>query len=375
MNIRISVCIICLSNEFTLQQTILKNIADNERSSEVEFVVVDCNPDDTFGSWIRNHAQAYIDAGLLIYYKLCNVQRCRYTTAKNIAMRLATGEVVCYVSAYDLMGAGFVEHVRHTFARDQEICLYSAPYTIHDPTHNHPPGSIVGKLCVHKSNLLRVGGFDERMIKYANDDLDIINRLERSSVRKMEIFAPEFGKFLRHGIGTGLSLRQGVADLSAIYMKYSSPARTEVLYLYHDGHYEKGTLINNALDDYHGYSSAYEKRPYRYRYALEGIGVRRRWEDDINGNRIVLFQEPGNQELYTLHACRYDKVVDRKDQSIYYVVEDPWITETLLLLNAVFYNGGILDQNQREEIVRVNSDAREKAALIRNFKSDDVVMV
>lgn len=223
--------------------------------------------------------------------------------------------------------------------------LFTPPYEFHSPTTDHPPGLVIGKLCIKRTDFLSVNGFDERMIKFGNEDIDIINRLQTAGIKALQIDKPAFHHHIGQEPGKGLSLYKNF-NIAAIYVSHHSPCQSEVIYMYEDHHFEKGILINHAVAFAEEYTYSFLPRLNRYAYSLKGIENRGKWESDISENLVVFWYSDANRfYLKTQQNNRYDILQDTHTNALFYEVDDPAMIEKLLILNSVFYNTKIMTDN------------------------------
>ena len=90
-----------------LQETLPKNLYGNQGFEGLEFVLLDYSSRDGLAGWIKARFMPEIKSGLLVYYRAEGYQRFFMAHAKNVAHRLARGEIVCNVDADNLTGWGF----------------------------------------------------------------------------------------------------------------------------------------------------------------------------------------------------------------------------------------------------------------------------
>jgi len=223
--------------------------------------------------------------------------------------------------------------------------LFTPPYEFHSPTTDHPPGMVAGKLCVKRTDFHTVNGFDERMIKFGNEDIDIINRLQTAGIKAIPINKTAFQHHLKQEPGKGFSLFKNL-DVSAIYVSHHSPWQSEVIYMYQDHHFEKGILTNNTATFAGDYRSSFLPRLNRFTFSLQGIENRGKWESDLNSNVVSFrYSDANNFYLKPQLNNRYDILQATDTNALFYEVDDPATIEKLLVLNSTFYNTKIMKDN------------------------------
>ena len=182
-NHKISICTVCMNRLHQLEQTLIKNIEDNNSYNEVEFVVLDYNSQDGMEEWVKQNLSSYINTGKLVYYKTTEPQKWSPSHSKNLAFKLATGDIICNIWSDYFTGKDFAEFVNRSYQNDPNIVMTPIDFHKTKPGY-HPPGDVLGKVCVRKTDFLKVHGFDERMDRHGFEDYDFVNRLDALSCNK-----------------------------------------------------------------------------------------------------------------------------------------------------------------------------------------------
>jgi len=363
----ISFVTVCMNEDLQLQQTLLNNINDSERYGFLQFVIVDCSQGDYLQTWIKDNVTQFIEKGIVVYYRLCSVEQYNPVQAKNLAMTLATGSIVCHLRSSECINGAFIEYINEVFHDMPNIFLTSPPVQFHEHSEEHPSGYLVGRLCLRKEHFMQVGGFDELMIKLGNDEVDLINRLELLGLERRNIFDNSFGGGIKQQVGKGFSLYQSLNNISIVYIMHHKPEMTELLYLYNDAAYERWNLYNKRIEGCDQYNNWITNKHHRYKYDME-IKSRGKWCDKLSENRIEFWCNNELQfSLIAQNRNRYDVMTDDSTHGLFYSVEDPWLLEKLLLFNCVFYNSNVMKDNIENSRVEVNKGRNWEAVLIRNF--------
>ncbi|HEX6426988.1 MAG TPA: glycosyltransferase, partial [Niastella sp.] len=111
---KISFCIVCMNRLHHLQQTFLRNIHDNDDYPNLEIVLLDYNSQDGMELWVNENLREFIAAGRVTYYKTFEPQVFSHSHSKNLAFRLASGDIVCNINADHFTGKGFGHYVNET---------------------------------------------------------------------------------------------------------------------------------------------------------------------------------------------------------------------------------------------------------------------
>jgi hypothetical protein len=365
---RISLCIACMNRLHHLQQTLLQNISDNMDYDNVEFVLLDYNSGDGMADWVRQKLSRYIEAGILNYYKTDEPDFFHHCHAKNILFKLAQGNIVCNINADHYTGTGFASYVNAAFSENDHIVLTPIPLQYYRLKAGMPPGDVWGKVCVKRDDFLRVGGFDERMIKFGNDDIDLINRLEMAGLKRMLLTKKEHWQFIDHSKEERFSSRKIINNIASLYISHSTPAASELIFLYNDGQFEKGTLIDNTSAGADNCDYSHKERNFMYPYSFPGIQYRGAWNEQINKGRISFLQKEGGEFILTAKLNnRYDVMNDAHTGREFRVVSDTAVIEKISLINYNYFNIEIMKQNLAEKKAVVNQPGFGKANLTWNF--------
>lgn len=149
-----------------LAKTLPQNLSDNAGYPELEFVILDYNSTDGLGAWIGSEMRHEINSGRLVYVRTDEPTVYSMTHSRNMAFRVATGEVVCNVDADNFTSVGFA-------ARINEL----AQCRTNGVVFGKGPRKLRGRLGFWKTDFVNVlGGYDEDIEDYGFDDWDILLR-------------------------------------------------------------------------------------------------------------------------------------------------------------------------------------------------------
>ena len=191
---RISFCVTAMDRLHHLAETLPRNLADNLGYPHAEIVLLDYNSSDGLEAWARRHWGEWIDAGRLVYYRTTEPAAFNRSHARNLAVRLAGGEIVCTVDADNFTGAGFAHYVNERFDRHERIHLRPD----FDGAHVRLRDAF-GRICVRRDDFLRVEGYDEQLVEYGYEDVDLCHRLEKGGLAPCLIEDDRFLRYIDHG--------------------------------------------------------------------------------------------------------------------------------------------------------------------------------
>src|ERR1700761_1690762 len=177
----ISFCIICINSLGCLKDTVLKNIDANENYGEFEFILLDYNGGDETEYWVKKKLYEYVLTSSVCYYKTFELFNGDYGHAKNTAARLATGDILCFISPGQYLSNDFAVQVNNAFDTDNNIVLTATNKQVELQTDD--PAC----LCVKRDDFFRLSGFDEQITSHKLQQYDLLNRLQIDGIRLMSM--------------------------------------------------------------------------------------------------------------------------------------------------------------------------------------------
>jgi hypothetical protein len=179
---RVSICTTSMNRLHDLKQTLIQNIKDNLDYPNLEFVLLNYNSTDDIDTWVLRECNKYIESGLLKYYKTEDPKFYSMAHSRNVAFRLATGDIVNSIDADHFTNKGFASYI-NTLANT--TC--SNTIFVKSRQRNR------GRISMFKSDFLRLGGYDEEIKDYGFEDEDLLARA-RSLDFKIVRYGGEFCK-------------------------------------------------------------------------------------------------------------------------------------------------------------------------------------
>ncbi|MEO8948269.1 MAG: glycosyltransferase [Mucilaginibacter sp.] len=365
-NYKISFCVVCMNRLHQLKQTLLQNIQDNEDYNELEFIVLDYNSKDGMQEWVKDNMGEYISNGRLIYYKTNDPESWSPSHSKNLAFKLATGDIVCSIWADYYTGKGFAKYVNEMFNADSNIVL--TPIDFHKTQKKYnPPGDVLGKVCVKREDFIKIKGFDERMNKHGFEDYDFINRLEMIGVKRILIEDFAFLKYISHDDAERFLLPTD--NLKGFYVNYLTPSMSEVIFLYNDETFDKATVIDNYTIEAYKYEYAYMPKTARFEYELkQGTWENGCWEN-LNENSIH-FKSPAGINF----TCKIDTVNLITDSGqIFYNIKDKEVINGILVFKHFYFTRRIMEENLKNNTAIVNLNTFGEASVFKNLQCNESI--
>ena len=171
---RISICTTVMNRLGDLQQTLPKNMADNADYPNLEFVVLDYNSSDGLGDWIKSDMMDQIIKGRLVYARTSQPKYYSMTHSRNLAFKVASGEIVNNVDADNFCQKGFAAYINRLAAEMPRKAIFGKSRQL-----------LRGRLGFYKDEWEALGGYSEDIESYGFDDADLLHRAWESGFTLM----------------------------------------------------------------------------------------------------------------------------------------------------------------------------------------------
>jgi GT2 family glycosyltransferase len=211
---KISICTVCMNRLTHLSETLPANIIRNMDYPDIEFVVLDYNSKDDMECWIRSNLSHYIESGILKYYRTYEPDHFRLSHSKNMVVKLSGGDICCLIDADNYAGANYATWVGEVFRSGMKRPVITTLRKESIPFRDQG-----GKLCFYKDHFIAINGFDESLVGYGIEDVDLVNRLERSGGERVFIENREFLDFISHSTAERLENYRFTRLLENIYLR------------------------------------------------------------------------------------------------------------------------------------------------------------
>lgn len=184
-----------------LQQTLPQNLRDNPATKAVEIEFVVLNYGDTGGlhEWMTSDPfmTAAIGNGRIVYARTQEPETFHMSHAKNMAHRLATGDIVCNLDADNFTGPRFGEALAAFFKK--------YPASIISPSHvvsrAFPPEErgFFGRMALPRRYFENLGGYDENYVGWGSEDTDLARRARMIGLKYFRFEDLQFLRIIAHG--------------------------------------------------------------------------------------------------------------------------------------------------------------------------------
>ena len=151
-----------------LEATYRKNLARAESHPAVEFILLDYHSPDGLGEWVRRELAEWMERGVVRYFRTEEPRRFHTAHAKNVAHRLATGDILVNLDADNFFADGYCEELVEVFRDGRRVLLEFADY--------HP--GCMGRIALRREDFAALGGYNESFTGWGYEDADLKHRAE-----------------------------------------------------------------------------------------------------------------------------------------------------------------------------------------------------
>lgn len=184
----ISFCTTCMNRLFHLKHTLETNIKKNQNYPNIEFVLIDYNSKDGLESWAKKKLGKYIKSGVLNYYKTNVPEKFHASIAKNLAHKVAKGQILCNLDGDNFTGEDFAFYINYLINKHGENSLLHF--------RKEPFWGTEGRIVLSADNFKKIGGYDESLLPIGHEDHDLLNRAKAFGLDYKNIQVENFLKYL-----------------------------------------------------------------------------------------------------------------------------------------------------------------------------------
>lgn len=312
-----------------LRQTLPQNLVHNTGTT-TKFLILDYNSDDGLQEYIVNNFANELKEGRLEYHRYAHAKYFSHSHSRNLAVRIATADIVCNVDADNYTGPAFDAYLLHQFAEHPKLVVsgLSNPHNIY---------GAFGRMATRKADFLAVGGYDETFEGYGFEDYDIVGRLEKSGLHKVTIEDTAFLQSVSHDNLDRVAREWTNDQLKVLYRQQVNDTAQVLLYLFKDNTVHYGVVNEDFAAGVH------------YRYTLAGNSWQKgTWAVEGQTLRIsftgfdAYFDIQGPYLTGNNHRLK--------------VEDDPLKLEEAILFHTNMANCCRYVQNKQNNLVRVNEN-------------------
>lgn len=218
--LKVSYCTTCKGRLHHLMETLPKNLNAERHNPNVEFVVLSYGRDEALDSYIRNHFQSELQSGRLKYAVYPEAKYFRVGHAKNMAHRVASGDILVNLDADNTIVANFSKWLQQKIGENSKQVIthhvgtwqsFIASKIVKCQTGKAPwpEDGRSGRLALTSSAFEDIGGYDERFEGWGGDENNLGDRAYHKGYHLTSIPKKLWGGVIGH------SLEERLSNLSA----------------------------------------------------------------------------------------------------------------------------------------------------------------
>ena len=201
--LKVSYCTTCRGRLPHLKQTLPANLAAEKDNPNVEFVVLDYGDegkDGNLGEWIKQTFPEELVSGRLRYARF-EAPHFAMAHAKNMAHRLATGDIVCNVDADNFIVSGFGVWLSEQFSAHPNTIATRLSFTVEQEVQLRTRqlynsikqgkldriGSTAGRTAMLRETFEKLGGYDQNYEAWGYEDSNLLARAHALGIGKTTI--------------------------------------------------------------------------------------------------------------------------------------------------------------------------------------------
>jgi len=365
---KISFCTVSMNRLIHLEKTFIKNILDNKDYPSVEFILLNYNSTDELDEWASQELTPFIKEKLVHYYKTSDPIYYDPSHSKNMAFRLATGDIICNVDADNFIGENFAFYINENMGEMTDNMLVTKK-----ELENENDRNTYGRICVFRKHFLKVNGFDERMKGYGFEDIDFINRLRKSKVMEVNITEKQYLQSISHSKALRINEDEHYKNIKDILIHYLNHYTSEVILLYYNYTFEFATILDlslmRSIDEGSIGKFSIAKYDLVFQKDQWGTGNWSQHKEQL----ILKFSETG-LELKLDEQTKGDQhLFISVNEADFYCIKDINIQEDLLYIFPQMKNQVIMEQNAQSN-TKVNLDGYGKGKVYHNLTNNLITL-
>lgn len=343
---------VCMNRLHHIRQTLPQNIKDSSSYDNARFFLLDYNSSDGLEEWVREHMMEHIESGKLVFYRTEEPLYFNRSHSRNQVLTRAEGDIICNVDADNYIGQGFAEYINREFNHEKGIFLagnFGGSFEEFKDAY--------GRFCAWKEDFLYVGGYDEEMESYGHEDTDLYERLARYGRKEINISDTRFLHSIAHSDKERTGNEFFRKNLYRFYLAYLGNHK-RVLFLYKNGTFETGTLVEN-----------YYSLPSPSSIA-EGGWQKGNWKTTVQG--ILLSYENGRiLEMQTDNGHQNYTSVEKEEPLLYTNIVNSTLLYNMMLSYSIITNSNRIHLNETKNKIKVNEKKQGfgLGTLFKNFNN------
>jgi len=303
MNI-VTFCIVCMNRLHHLKITLPKNIKDHQGNNDARFLLLDYNSQDGLEEWVKMNLSTEIAEGKLVYYKTKEPNSFNRSHSRNLAFKLVPEGLICNLDADNFTGLNFCSYINRLMSNNYNSILAVDRLNLKGVLKD-----VVGRICLSKEDFHSVKGFDESMQDYGFEDVDLVNRVKATGKNLIYMNKRKYLKAIAHSNAERYAEENITRKISDVLISHLEPQLTDIIFIYHDQTFEKGTLYDNINYYFELIPEESVSSHFNYpRYLIQGNWTTGEWyleanQLHLNAHGESLLLEKQTFGLYPEELC------------------------------------------------------------------------
>lgn len=346
----------------TFPQNISENLAEG-----IDFLILDYNSNDGLQEWVFENYSTLMQCNIVHYYRTDEPSEFSHSHSKNIAFKLADGDIVCNVDADNFIGPKFHKYLEEIFDSKANCFICSTSRTFNSLGKNNwitGSSDLLGRIAIRKKDFLEVGGYDETFAGYGFEDSDLINRLEMKGLERVVLTDSKFLKVIKHNDSLRLS---NPRKNFKIYVNQLNYFMTACMFLNADYSFISGTIVDNKLRNAESVINGFNHNDVQFEYSLQqDIWDRGNWRKASNGD-IQLTSETGESLQFKKIGNRLEQITNGQPSKIFFRIKCNAIINELNMFKDATINRKRMFENLKENKIRANGPLWGEVKLVNHY--------
>jgi hypothetical protein len=193
--LKLSFCTSCKGENYFqfLKETLPANLKAAEGYVNAEFVVLGYGTTPELNDWIRDTFPDEIKSGRLKYVYYPDAEHFKMAHAKNMAHRMATGDVLCNVDADNFIGKDFCNALNEQFSKNLNSVVRAGNKELNGR-------GIGGRVAIGREKFMMIRGYDNQRSAWGGDD-DMLWRVAQKNGMEGVLVSSKsvVGDVIQHG--------------------------------------------------------------------------------------------------------------------------------------------------------------------------------
>jgi glycosyltransferase involved in cell wall biosynthesis len=300
----ISLVTVCMNRLHHLQQTLPRNIIDNQEYEHLEFVVLDYNSTDGLAEWMKSSMRKYIDNGRLRYYHTLEPASYHPAHSRNMAFLLSTGELICNVDADNYTGKGFAAYINNRFCENEKSILVTF-----GGSKRIAASDTYGRVCVTRHDFMTVKGYDESIDKYCGEDIDLAKRVMQLGRRTVVMEDERFLQRITHDDTERIAHMALLKEIVCCYLTTDTAGFSRILFLFNNKRFVLVSLVGHGQKMNEAWQEMCDEGIYEwgdeFLHLCFDAGYSWQLHREPVGHMLSISSTPGLQPFYQVTATHH----------------------------------------------------------------------